>query len=149
MRAFLMMISIFTLTACGSESYNQQARPAPPFEITDVHYNDSLEYDQFFNFTSFHLKVDYREDLTFTVNYEIDPANQIKANIEELNNVELRDEEAFNQLSTTFNGFTFNEYTKEDEVIDEVIETFDLDPDFNTFELAVEYENGERNSYYK
>ncbi|MFC7321711.1 YusW family protein [Halobacillus campisalis] len=149
MKEFLMLVSIFTLTTCGSESYQQQARPAPTFEITDVHYNDSLEYDHFFNFTSFHLKVGYMEDLSFIVNYEIDSANQIKANIEELSNVELRDEEAFNQLSTTFNGFTFDEYTKEDEVIDEVIETFDLGPDFNEFELAVEYENGERKSYYK
>lgn len=98
--------------------------------------------DVSFNFTHFELDVDYSEDRDFDVEYE-NEQDGIEAEIEDdLNNSHLKGDEAFEVLRPIFEQLKFDQNTADDEVISEVISAFEIDDNYEKFELEVTFSDG-------
>ena len=151
---FILLLSLVLLQGCNDVD---DASP-PPENIPVEKDNDLIKQnenegtenttDPLFNITSFDLDVDYSGTDSYEVEYENDP-NGLEARIEdEINNVTLNGDKAFEQLSPIFEQFNFDQSTADEEVISEVLKAFSLNNDFTKLELEVEYSNGIEKKYY-
>ncbi|MFC7062187.1 YusW family protein [Halobacillus seohaensis] len=144
MHLILLMSSFMILTACANQNNQQEALDLEPMDTTPTEIDYTENEENNLNFTSFDLEVDYVDRLSYEVEYDL---NRNLASIEDLDNQKFTDSEAFNQLSTNFHKFSFDENTPEDEVIDEVIQTFELNPTYKEFELDIEFIDGTTKEY--
>src|SRR3954469_21218357 len=151
---FILLLSLVLLQGCNDVD---EASPPPeniPVEKdNDLIKNNSNEVkenkeDHLFDITSFDLDVDYSGTDSYEVEYENDP-NGLEARIEdEINHKTLNGDEAFEQLRPIFEQFNFNQSTANDEVISEVLKSFNLNNNFTQLELEVEYSDGIEKKYY-
>ncbi|RTQ93884.1 YusW family protein [Lysinibacillus telephonicus] len=98
-------------------------------------------------FTNFDLDVEYKNDISFDVEYT-NNQNKVTAEIEdEINNVHLQGDEANKRLMEAFELLNFEENTNDEEVRSQVLEAFNLDENFKEFELEIKFETGEVKKY--
>jgi hypothetical protein len=148
---FPLLLSLVFLQGCNDAD---KASP-PPENIPMENDNDLLTNnrnevtgDPVFNITSFDLDVDYSGTDSYEVEYEND-LDGLEARIEdEINHQRLNGDEAFEQLRPIFEQFNFDQSTAEEEVMAEVLESFNLDNDFTKLELEVEYSDGIEKKYH-
>lgn len=95
-----------------------------------------------FNFTDFELEVDYAENKEYEAEYELNNGS-IEAEIEDdLNNVKLKDEEAFNKLKPMLEELNIEQDTPKEDAINEALTVFELPDDYIKFDLEITFENG-------
>lgn len=100
-------------------------------------------------FTSFELDVDYGENKSFEVDYD-NERNDREAKIEDDNNNQvLSGEEAYQELNNRFKSFTFDKNTADEEVIKEVVKSFELNENYTKFELDIKFADGTEKEYIK
>ncbi len=100
-------------------------------------------------FTSFELDVDYGANKSFEVDYDNERYDR-EAKIEDDNNNQiLSGEEAYQELNNRFKNFSFDQNTANEEVINEVIKSFELDENYTKFELDIRYADGVEKEYIK
>lgn len=96
------------------------------------------------DYTDFQLEVDYGKNKEYEAEIEQDN-NQIEADLEdEVNNVDVNGEEAFNKLFPKVKKLTIDANTNKDDAIMEVLKVFDLDTDYNKFELELTFKDGKK-----
>ncbi len=98
-------------------------------------------------FSSFDLDVEYDEFKSFEIEYE-NEASGMEAKIkDELNNRKISGDEAFQELQSRFEQFKFDASTPEQDVINEVLQSFELSDNYKEFELDVQFADGTEKEY--
>src|SRR5699024_11962166 len=79
---------------------------------------------------------------------EQDEGRPIEAEIEdEVNDVYLKGEEAFDELYPKVKALSIDKDTDKDEAIKDALETFDLDEDYEKFEIEITFNDGSELEY--
>ncbi len=97
---------------------------------------DELDY------TDFELEVDYGKNKEYEAEIEQDNG-QIEADLEdELNGVDENGVDAFNKIYPNVKKLTIDRNTSKEDAIDQVLDAFDLDPDYKKFEVEITLKDG-------
>ncbi|SEN20369.1 YusW-like protein [Mesobacillus persicus] len=137
---------LFLLTGCNTD--NDRVSNPPPDAPVEEETNKLKTADRnLFAFTSFDLEVEYENHRSFEIKYdnEID-GMEVELEDDRTNKSQSGDE-AFDQIEPIFQTFTFDSSTPKDEVIAEVLEAFDLDTNYQKFELDVDFSDGSEKDY--
>lgn len=98
-------------------------------------------------FSSFDLDVEYDQFKSFEIEYE-NEASGMEAKIkDELNNRKISGDEAFQELQSRFEQFKFDASTSEQDVVNEVLNSFELSDNYKEFELDVQFADGTEKEY--
>ena len=98
-------------------------------------------------FAEFNLEVDYSPNVKYDASFEKD-VDGIEASIEDqVNNIHLRGNEAYDKLNPILEKLTFDASTPNEQVIEQVLSTFGLDSNYVEFELDVLYSDGTQKEY--
>ena len=98
-------------------------------------------------FAEFNLEVDYSPNVKYDASFEKD-VDGIEASIEDqVNNMQLRGNEAFDKLNPILEKLTFDASTPNEQVIEQVLSTFGLDSNYVEFELDVLFTDGTQKEY--
>ncbi|MGM9924529.1 MAG: YusW family protein [Bacillus sp. (in: firmicutes)] len=166
--AMTMCTGLLILGGCGDDDANDKDTVNNPPENAPVEQDDDTINNTTENtnntenqngnaatntssipFTSFDLDVDYGNFQSFEVEYEND-TDGMQAKIEdELNNRKLRGDEALAEMQNRFQTYKFNKNTADDEVIKEVLESFDLKDDYKQIDLEIKFADGTEKEYLK
>src|SRR5690625_1678206 len=102
---------------------------------------DELDY------IDFEVSVDYGKNKEYEAKIEKDDDdnNGIEEDVEDdLNNVNLNRQEAFNKIYPKVKKLTIDANTSKKDAIMEVLKAFELDPDYNEFELELKFKDGKK-----
>lgn len=141
---------IVLLSACNNDDVSDAPADAPVEGTgTNTTQNETNQAtgEAIFNFTSFDLDVDYNDNKEFDVNYEHEQDGMEAEITNTVTNNNLKGDEAFNELRPIFEQFTFNKDTSNEGVITEVLSAFNLNGDYQSFELEVTFEDGTEKKY--
>lgn len=99
-------------------------------------------------FTSFELDVDIeQDDDAIEVDYD-EESDETEASYEHKpNGINFYGDEAIEELDGIFRSFEFDENTPDEEVIQAVMEAFDIPDDAVEFDLEIEFANGVEKEY--
>lgn len=170
----ILLLSI-TLAACGNndevtnppqndtttEEPNDGATEGDPGD--DNHTDDQTDNNNQANgdsnntdltsdyaFTSFDLEVDIENnDDAVDVDYDVDDDDKdIEASYENKpENINLRGNEAMDELNSIFTSFQFDENTPDEEVINEVLQAFNIPEDAAKIDLEIEFDGNVEKEY--
>lgn len=112
---------------------------------TDAVTEGNYEY----SFQKFELDVDYPDmEDAIEVEYDNEPGDEFEASYEDrTQDIRIHGDEAMNKLDKIFSTFDFDENTAEDEVLDAVVEAFEIRDDARKVELEIEFNNGVEKEY--
>lgn len=154
----LLCSSLLILSACGDDkdavnntnndtTTEQNSTVPDPNTNTNDGTTTQNESNTTLPFSSFDLDVDYANFQSFEVEYE-DDVDETEAKIkDELNNRTLRGDEAFQEMQNRFQQFTFNQNSSKEEVVNEVLKSFELDDTYEKFELEITFSDGTEKEY--
>mgnify|MGYP001220131177 FL=1 len=157
-RAILITMSaclLSVLIACGEnepdteEEMNQSSSDATIDQATpeEEERNSNGTADISVPFDQFDLEVIYENAVSYEVDFEKD-GDRIEVEIDDdLNQAKKQGEEALSELEPIFHRLTFDEDTPNEEVIAEVLESFQLEDNFEKFELEVDFTTGTEKEY--
>ncbi|HLR67403.1 YusW family protein [Virgibacillus alimentarius] len=93
-------------------------------------------------YTRFELSVEYEGDKEYEASIEQE-ANGMEADLEDdVNGLQSSGEEAFNKIFPRLKKLMIDQNTNKNNAIKEALKAFDLDPDYQKFELEISFENG-------
>src|SRR5699024_477721 len=94
------------------------------------------------------LEVDYGKNKEYEIEIEQDEGQPIEAKMEdELNDVYSKGEEAFNELYPMVNALSIDKDTDKETAIQDVLDTFDLDDNYEKFEIEITFNDGSKIEY--
>ena len=138
----LILLTFLTvlLVACGDKE-----------EVNTADNNNNNNNNNTINlthkFAEFNLEIDYSPNVKYDASFEKD-VEGIEASIEDqVNNIHLRGNEAFDKLNPILEKLTFDASTPNEQVIEQVLSTFGLDSNYVEFELDVLYTDGTQKEY--
>ncbi|MDN4606292.1 YusW family protein [Sporosarcina highlanderae] len=95
------------------------------------------------NYAEFELEVEYAGDIEYEVELEKKSIGTVKAKIEDsLNHVEKNGTEAFDELYPLVQKLNISQQMDKEEVITEVLKTFNLPTDYTKFDLEITFNDG-------
>lgn len=109
--------------------------------------NSNNQQSNNISFSSFDLDVEYDQFKSFEVEYENETDGMYAKIKDELNNRKISGDEAFQELQSRFEQFKFDANTSEEDVINEVLQSFDLGYNYKEFELEVRFADGTEKEY--
>ncbi|WP_144789375.1 YusW family protein [Lysinibacillus fusiformis] len=120
--------------APADQNASQQAGETPTDQVT-------------FNFLEFSLDVDYSATESYEVEYE-NKKSGISAKLQDdRQNVKLQGDEAYTKLEPLFKQLNFDSTTPNDEVIDQVIKVFNIEDNYQSIEVEVEFMDGNEKEF--
>lgn len=141
---------LLTITGCNADNENVTEVPedVPVEEEGPKNQSDTEQTKEFlFNFTNFDLDVEYAENKEYDVDYESE-SNELEAEIkDDISNTQVKGDEAFEVLRPIFEQLTFDKDTSNEDVVSEVTKAFDLDEEYQKFELEVKFLDGTEKEY--
>ena len=136
----LTLLTIF-LVACGDK---EQVNTA---DNNNNNNNNNNTVTLTHKFAEFNLDVDYSPNVKYDASFEKD-VDGIEASIEDqVNNINLRGNEAYDRLNPILEKLTFDASTPNEQVIEQVLAAFGLDTNYVEFELDVLYTDGTQKEY--
>lgn len=149
--SIVTVILLFSACAQDDQVENPPERSEEPStneqtENNEDTYTTSIEEPPYI-FVDFDLDAEFDGiDDTFEVEYEYE-VNEIEASYKDRSqNMTLLGDEALQYLDPIFSSLTFDENTDETEVLDTIIEAFNL-PNDAIIDLEIEFKNGEEREY--
>lgn len=160
-----LMLIIF-LAACGSDDDNDKA-PNDTKQDTEESDNSNQKDEKAdeedsdssnqanseedmktkmdkLDYTEIELEVDYGKNKEYEIELEQDENETIKAKIEDdINDEFLKDSEAFNKLYPMVKKLSIDQDTNKEDAIKDVLDVFDLEDDYDEFELDITFNDGE------
>lgn len=127
---------------------NTDSGSATDNNATNNSDNVTTDTESDYAFTSFDLEADFEgtEDIV-EVEYEQD-TNETEASYRnETQGIQLRGDEAMQELDSIFSTFDFDENTPKEEVLSTVLEAFNIPTDAQNVELDIEYAGGTEVEY--
>ncbi|SHF98422.1 YusW-like protein [Ornithinibacillus halophilus] len=102
-----------------------------------------------YGFTNFELDADYDSiDDALDVDYENEKNDELEASYQDkAQDIDLKGDAAMEELDRIFSTFTFDENTSDDEVLNTVIEAFNLPVDAQEIELEIQFNSGTEKEY--
>ncbi|GEM_PF-2515294 len=101
-----------------------------------------------YNFNNFSLEADVEnEDDAIDVEYEVETDETEASYFDKQQGINLVGNEAMDELDSIFNTFSFDENTADEEVLNEVIEAFNIPEDATNIELEIDYKSGVEKEY--
>lgn len=96
------------------------------------------------NLREFELEVEYADDREYEVEIEYHRDGEIEAEVEdEINGIEIKDDlEAFNYVLPYMQQLGISKGMDKQQVIDHLLEVFELDPNYKEFEVEIEFLDG-------
>lgn len=120
---------------------------APADQSTAQQAGDNVTDQAAYNFVEFSLDVDYSATESYEVEYE-DKRSGIEAKLEDdRNNIRLQGDEAYTKLDPLFKQLNFDSTTPNDEVIDQVIKVFNIEDNYQSIEVEVEFVDGNEKEF--
>ncbi|WP_053073689.1 YusW family protein [Bacillus sp. LL01] len=98
------------------------------------------------SFTKFDLEVEYDKDVKYEAEYEAEGNGEAEIE-DDLNEVSLKGDEAYTELSPLMEQLNIDSNSDDQEVITQVMEVFGLQDDYKEFELEVTFEDGTKKKY--
>lgn len=101
------------------------------------------------NFTEIELEIDYGKDQEYAAEIERHSDGDIEAELEdEINGRDIDDDlEAFNVIYPLVKKLDIDQQTDKQDVIDQVLEAFDLEASYEEFEVEIKFEDGTKLSF--
>lgn len=146
--ALLALMLVPALTGCTTSTKEDTTSNK---KTTDTAKNEAPQ-DLKLNFTEFNLEANYQDTKKdYEADYKYVEANKkMEAKIEDRKtDVKLTGDEAIGKLSPLLQKLTFDKNTPDQEVIDQVISVFQLDKDYQKFDLEVVFSDGTKKEYKK
>jgi len=110
--------------------------------------NDQDQADSPYIFRDFNLEVDLDDtDDSIDVEYEHERDEIETSYRDDVRGINLSGEEAMRELDSIFSSFTFDESTEEEEVLNQVMERFDIPADAQNIEVEIEFASGTEKEY--
>lgn len=113
--------------------------------------NDKLDINEKMkelSFAEIELNVEYSEKEEYEAEVEKKSTGEYKAEVEDdITNIYLKGEEAFEHLHPILQGLNINSDSTKQEVIDAVLESFDLADDYKEFEVEITFQDGTKMEY--
>ena len=95
------------------------------------------------DYTDFSLSVDYANHQEYEAELEENSHNSVEAEIDDtINNVKKKGPDAFNELYPIVKQLTITQQTSKADVLQEVMEAFNLPADYQEFELEIRFKDG-------
>lgn len=114
----------------------------------DDNTNNNADINPNYNFTSFSLEADFEnENDAVDVDYEVDTDETEASYVDKQQGINLFGNEAMDELDSIFNAFRFDENTADEEVLNEVIEAFNIPEDATNVELEIDFTSGVEKEY--
>lgn len=159
----ISVLSIIGLAACSDDpsidshpkeqlnpQHEEQNAP-PPDPTGDMSHEGEIADDKDsaakmdkLSFSKFDLEVEYAVDKEYDFDYEEkDDDGDYKAELyDSIHDTRLYGMEAFNALYSLTEELHFDENTPKEEIIQHILERFNLDQDYSSFELEIKFKNG-------
>lgn len=103
-----------------------------------------------YGFTDFSFEADMEgTDDFIDIDYEFDQDEVEASYRDQQNDVNLTGDEALQELDNIFQSFTFDENTPDEDVLNEVLEAFNVPEDATNVELEIEFQNGTEKEYHR
>lgn len=116
-------------------------------EDTDANDDMQKKMDEL-PYAEIELEVDYGKNNEYEAEIEQDEGRPIEAEVEdEVNDVYLKGEEAFDELYPKVKALSIDKDTDKDDAIKDALETFDLDEDYEKFEIEITFNDGSELEY--
>ncbi|MEK4628889.1 MAG: YusW family protein [Solibacillus sp.] len=152
MKKMILTVAFSTsllLVACGDKDEATNVPDNAPVETNknNTAGDTSTTVNAPFNFTHFDLDVEYPNKRTYDVEYENETAGAEAKIEDELNNKITQGNEAMNTLIPIFESLTFDHTTADAQVIDEVLQKFNLSELYFEFDLEVKFTDGTTKEY--
>lgn len=146
----LLLATVCIVQACNNDEVSDPP-PAAPVEKDDSVNQDAADQNEnaeaTFTFTNFDLDVDYPDNKNYDVDYDNEQEG-MEAEIEDtLNQNNLSGDEAFEELKPKFEKLTFDQNTKNEDVLSEVKEVFEINEDYTRIKVEVEFADGTEKEY--
>lgn len=114
-------------------------------DFTEAKNQDDMKemMDQL-NFTEIEIEISYGKDKEYEVEIEHHSNGDIEAEVEdEINGIDIDDDlEAFNHLYPLVKQLNVNQGSDKQDVINQVLNIFNLDSDYEKFEVEITFEDG-------
>ncbi|WP_157796432.1 YusW family protein [Bacillus sp. FJAT-45037] len=163
MRAIIVLVAVLLMISACATDDNVVESPTGNQEEDNVVMDESEESadtgdetgdgtdngmdPETYAFTHFELEVEYANDQEIDIDYE-NESDGMEAKYEnDFEGIDLRGDEAMQELDPYFSQLTFDQSTPDNEVIEQVISVFNLEPDYEEFELEVTFEDGTKKAY--
>ncbi|WP_231744986.1 YusW family protein [Lysinibacillus sp. F5] len=146
---FLLTISFMTviLYGCNKDEVKDVPTNAPANQNGTQQTGDTPTEQMTFNFLEFSLDVDYSATESYEVEYE-DKKSGIEAKLQDdRKNERLQGDEAYTKLEPLFKQLNFDSTTPNDEVIDQVIKVFNIEANYQSIEVDVEFVDGNEKEF--
>lgn len=167
MKRILLLTALFLLalmvTACGDQKDNDNNASQDDGVTTNEDDNQDDADEQAttdddapgdmkskmdeLDYSDFELEVDYGKDKEYEAEIEQDNGN-IEADLEdEINGEDLNGEEAFNKIYPNVKKLTIDQKTDKQDAINQTLDAFELDSDYNKFEVEITLKDGTKIEY--
>lgn len=146
---FILAIPLMTiiLYGCNKDEVKDVPANAPADQNATQQTGDTPTDQVTFNFIEFSLDVDYSATESYEVEYE-DKKTGIEAKLQDdRKNVKLQGDEAYTKLEPLFKQLNFDSTTPNDEVIDQVIKVFNIEDNYQSVEVDVEFVDGNEKEF--
>lgn len=167
-RLFITTVSVLAigLAGCGSDAQKPTNVPEPTAPIEQpAATNGSMENDTSqetdtatdtstdrmkedmdkLSFKEIEVDVSYGKDREYEAEIEQDRNEPYKAKVEdEVNDVYLRGQEAFDDLYPKIQQLTLTKDSTKEEVIDQILNAFNLDRAYEKFEVEIQFHDGSK-----
>ncbi|TFE00958.1 YusW family protein [Jeotgalibacillus salarius] len=138
------------LTACGEEDETVE-NPEPVEDTEQASESEGGNANQEeagITFLEFDMDASYEgNDNDFEISYDSE-GSEIEASYEnERDMMTMSGDDAFQEIQPVLSEFDFTPETEDDEVIDRVIEGFEIEEGFNSIEVEIKFEDGTEKEY--
>lgn len=159
----ITLLATFTLAACGTANNDIQSNdqqditeeentveskdPATNDDsntgtATDADQNDMQQQMEALDYTEFELEVKYAGDQEYEAKIDYDDGRLDADLDDDFTNVDIEGKEAFDKIYPIVEALTIDQNTAKEAAIDEILQAFDLDSNYEKFELEITFNDG-------
>lgn len=150
-----IVLPTFTLVACGTANEENQSEEQANINdteksqvndavdpATNADQNEMQQQMEALNYTEFELEVEYADDQAYEAKIKNEDG-QLKAELEDKRtNIDIKGRVAFDEIYPIVHSLTIEQSTAKEAAIDEILQAFDLDANYEEFELEITFPDG-------
>ena len=146
-KLFLLPIVALALAACGDDEEVTTAPDNAPTEQDTNNDEVTTSPDAPYAFAKFSFDAEYSATESIEADYS-NESSGVEASYEnDKTNERLKGNDAFTYLEPIFESFTFDSSTGNDEVVDEIVQAFNLETNYTQLEIDITFDDGSEREY--